>query len=60
MRSDALSPLLQQKTFVGAGNPLRGEDGVDTVAFDRLVNTDDAPCYVMYLVFDRLHSIIVN
>lgn len=44
---------LQQEDLAKIGGLLRGEYGVDNVAFDGPGNMDEAPRYVMYLIFER-------
>lgn len=55
-----LSSLLQQKTLVYVGSPLKVEEGVDIAPGDRLADTDDAQRYVTCFTFDRLHWVILN
>lgn len=38
----------------------QGAKSVVTAAFNLSVNTDDARSYVMYLMFDGLHSLVLN
>lgn len=59
-RSEGLSALLEMKTLADVGGPLKREKGVDTAVLDRSANTDEALCYVTYLIFDRPHSLILN
>lgn len=42
------------------GGPVMDGEGRDNAEFDRMLNTDDALCYVMCLMFDRFHSVIAN
>lgn len=55
-----LSLLPQLNTLVNVGGQLAGEEGMDTVTFERSANTDDVLRYVTYLMFDCLHSLILN
>lgn len=43
--------------MVGAGGDLQGEVDADCPALDRLASTDDTLCFVIHLMFDRLHSL---
>lgn len=58
--SDGPSSLWQQKTYVGVGSPLKGMEGVDIVVCDGSASMNDRLRYVMYLMFDGFHSIILN
>lgn len=43
-----------------AGRSLKREKDVDTATFHLLANTDDALRYITYVMFDRLHVLILN
>lgn len=45
---------------MGAGCLLNWKEGVDFVAFDRFAYTDNMLRYVTPLMFDRVHSLILN
>lgn len=59
-RSVGLPHLSYHKALVDVGGRLKRDEGVDNAVFDRLRNTDDAPRYVTYLMFDSLHLFILN
>lgn len=59
-RSKSLSPLWELKVLVDADNLLKAEESVDNVALDRSEHIDDTRPYVNYLIFDRLHSLVIN
>lgn len=59
-RSEGMFPLLQQKTLVDVGHSTKGEEGVDTAAFDRSANTNGVLRYVTYLMFDSLYLLNQN
>lgn len=58
-RSESISPVSQRKTLVDVDGLFKGEEGPDTAVFERSRNRDDAPWYMMYLMVDRLHSLIL-
>lgn len=60
MASESPSLLSPQKMPVHVVIRPKGEKGVDTAAFDHSANTDDALYYMTYLIFDRLHSPVLN
>lgn len=41
-------------------DPLKGEKDLDTAAVDCSANTDDVLCYVTYVLFEYLHTIILK
>lgn len=57
---EGLSPLSRLKTLADVGGPLKLGEGVETASFDRSANTEDTLRSVTYLIFDRLHSLILN
>lgn len=42
------------------GGLLKGEEDVDTTAFDWSLNTDDELGYISYFMFDHLHCLVLN
>lgn len=61
-RNAAWKPLttVVAEKLVDVGSPLKSEDGLDTVPFDRSADTDDALSYVNCLMLGRPHSLILN
>lgn len=59
-RSEGLYPLSQEKTLVAVCSLLNVEENVHTAVLDHPVNTDDTLRYLLYLMFDSLHSRILN
>lgn len=51
---------MRQRTLEDAGEPLNGEEFVESAAFYRLRNTDEAPGYVMYFMTDRLCLLVLG
>lgn len=60
MRAEDFSVLSHQEALVNARGPLNGGDGVETTALDRLANVNNTLRYVTYLIFFRLHLLIVK
>lgn len=58
--SEDLSPLLQRKTLVDAGDPLKGGEGVGSAASDCLARMDNVLYYVTYFMFEHSHSLDLN
>lgn len=58
--SNTLQTLLKQKKLVDVGFPLESDERLDPAAFDRSAKVDDALCYMVYFMFDSLHSLILN
>lgn len=58
--SEGQSLLLFRKTSADVDDPLKGGEDVGSVADDLSSNKDDVLCYVTYLIFARLYSLILN
>lgn len=58
--SEGMWPLLHLKTLTDVSGPLKGEQGVDTTAFEHSVHVDDALHYVLYHMFGRRYSLKFN
>lgn len=60
IRFVGLSPQLQRKTLLAAGVLVKGEEHEGTVTLVHLAITDDTLCYLLYFMFDGLHSSLLN
>lgn len=52
--------MLELERLQNVGSMLNGDEGVDAATYDSSANRDDALCYETYLMFQHLHSIILN